>query len=571
MIGKDRLLPDVIRDSPSTRTVFDKYGLHGCGGAYGPQETVEFFARVHGVPLDRLLKELEAAKDAPTGEVSYEEELGDILYRRFFRVAIVVVLTAGATLGAGVLFLYGLRETFTSLDLFGLVQAHANAQVYGWVGLFVMGFAFQGFPRFKYVRLQHPHLANGAFLIMASGLALRVGAGLPIPGAFGLGLVGGILEAAAVVLFLWVLGRTLRESQIRDSWDKYVYVGLGCFLLSALLEPVLYVLLSTAPSTEVLIRRVADFMNPYRDLQLLGFAGLMILGVSQRILPAAFGFREPGRVASQGAFLLLTLGLMVDMGGWLVFRGTGQPKWALAAWGGVVLYASGALWLAVALNAFRGGSQDRSRKLIRAAYTWLAVACLMMIVEPAYTEAAGVRFSHAFHGAIRHAFTVGFVSLMILGVSSKVVPILKGIDLRGLSGLWLPFMLINTGNALRVGAQVATDWTPRAFPIMGVSGAFEVLGLALWGAHLWRLMGSWEEKSVARAEKPAVIEPDMKAAEVIDWYPELLEIFVTRGFRELRNPLLRNTLGRRVTLRMACGMKNVDLSDFLEALNGKIR
>ena len=37
-------------------------------------------------------------------------------------------------------------------------------------------------------------------------------------------------------------------------------------------------------------------------------------------------------------------------------------------------------------------------------------------------------FAHTYMGSHRHAFTVGFISMMILGVSSRVVPILAGID-----------------------------------------------------------------------------------------------------------------------------------------------
>jgi hypothetical protein len=44
-------------------------------------------------------------------------------------------------------------------------------------------------------------------------------------------------------------------------------------------------------------------------------------------------------------------------------------------------------------------------------------------------------FSHAFSGATRHAITVGFISLMIMGVAAKVVPTLKGVDVRTLPAL----------------------------------------------------------------------------------------------------------------------------------------
>jgi hypothetical protein len=565
MISRETTLPELIGRYPGTRKVFDDAGLHGCGGPLGPQETVEFFARVHGVPLEKLLQDLEAAKDRPAPE--YQEDLGDILYRRFFRAAIVVILTAGATLGAAMLFLYGVRRTFTSLDLFAPIQAHADAQVFGWVGLFVMGFALQGLPRFKYVRLWRPELANACFLGMIAGLTLRMTAAWPWRGAVALGLAGAILQAGSVALFVAVILRTIRLSPQRDGWDRYVLFSLACLLVGAAFEPLAFWLTRPGLDPSLLIRRVADFMGPYRNVQLLGFAGIMILGVGQRILPTAFGFREVRKSAA--AFLLLSLGLGVDVLGWVLFRGTKAPAWALASWLGTCAYAIGALLIAVELRAFTGGEVGRSTKFIRAAFCWLGVACVMLFAEPFYARALGLRFSHAYHGAIRHAFTVGFLSLMILGVSSKVVAILQGADLSRLPALWVPFILVNLGNALRVSSQVATDVAPGpAFPVMGLSGILEVAGLTVWGVHLWRLLAA---PSVPAPPAGGPIAAERTVASIAEEFPETLDVFEDFGFKELRNPILRNTIARRVTIRMACGMKHVDEEQLLAALRSRAR
>lgn len=567
LITKESLLPDVISDHPGARRVLDSYGLQGCGGPQGPRESIEFFARVHGVPLEKLLAELEASRAASAP--AYAEELGDILYRRFFRGAIVVILSAGATLGALLLALYAIRRSFTSLDLFAYVQAHANAQVFGWVGLFVMGFAYQGLPRFKHVRLSRPRVAGLSFGLMAAGILLRASSCLPVPAALVFGVSGGILEAATVSLFVAVLTETLRASKVRDSWDKYLLAGLTAFLVSALLEPLLYLLIFTSATPQILIARVTDLMRPFRDLELLGFAGFVILGVSQRILPTAFGFRQAGRKAVDLAFALLGSGLVLDLAAWAAFRCSRQAAWAAVSWGGTALYALGALTIAFSLSAFTGGHEEPFTKFIRAAYGWLAVACVMIIAEPFYAGLIGVRFSHAYHGAIRHAFTVGFISLMILGVSSKVVPILQGRDLKELPGLWAPFLLVNTGNALRVTSQVATDLAPAAaFPLMGVSGTFEVLGFTLWGIHLWRLLRPSPETT---SETPRTLGPESRVADLVNIHPETLEVFDRFGFKELKNPILRNTLARRVTVRTACGLKNVNEDEFLSALREKLR
>jgi hypothetical protein len=57
------------------------------------------------------------------------------------------------------------------------------------------------------------------------------------------------------------------------------------------------------------------------------------------------------------------------------------------------------------------------------------LALLLFAMMPAYTALNGMVFSHAYFGGYRHAFTVGFISLMILvGVSSKIVPVIGGLS-----------------------------------------------------------------------------------------------------------------------------------------------
>ena len=91
--------------------------------------------------------------------------------------------------------------------------------------------------------------------------------------------------------------------------------------------------------------------------------------------------------------------------------------------------------------------------------------------------------------AYHHAYTVGFVSMMIVGVASRVVPILAGLDASRLSRLWGPFLLLNIGCIGRVSLQITADWFPQvAFPLVGLTGFLEVAALSWWGIELWRIM-----------------------------------------------------------------------------------
>src|SRR4029078_10661782 len=63
-------------------------------------------------------------------------------YRYFFIAGIAVVLTVGAAWGGWRLLQIAAAGRFTGASLFQ-VNAHGHAQVFGWVGLFVMGFGYQ--------------------------------------------------------------------------------------------------------------------------------------------------------------------------------------------------------------------------------------------------------------------------------------------------------------------------------------------------------------------------------------------------------------------------------------------
>jgi hypothetical protein len=211
----------------------------------------------------------------------------------------------------------------------------------------------------------------------------------------------------------------------------------------------------------------------------------------------------------------------------------------------------------------------------------LLVSLVMLLLLPAYqvlllaqlapsSEAAALGFSHAYYGAVRHAITVGFVSLMIVGVAVRVVPTLNGADIRRLTSLWGPFLLLNLGCTLRVVAQTLTDFTPDAFAAAGASGLLEVTGLALWGAHLWAVMGGrarYRRSVTAAYVAGTPIEAGHTVGDVLERHPALLDTFLALGFRPLANPLLRKTVARHVSIGQACRLLGHQPAEVLEALN----
>lgn len=596
LIEARTMLPDVLRARPELRPVFDKYGLRGCGGPHGPAESIEYFARVHGVPLGGLLAELRAAErvegDSAVGTASNAadgrsslDQLADTIYRRFFLAGMVVVLTAGAVWGAWLLVQIALHGTFRAATIHE-INAHGHAQIFGWVGLFVMGFAYQAFPRMKHTSLWRPDLANFSFYLMVFGVFARA-VGEPLsawPLMRELAVAAGFAEVAAIGLFVTVILTTLRRSgKPFETHDGYVVAALAFFFVQAVYDLLLTYATITASSPEALLRLVSTYQASLRDVQIHGFALLMILGVGLRMFPVLFGFDRPPTGLARAGLWLLIAGVVGESVLTVVLRQTGVQAWGLPLYACALLVAG----TSVAMT-WRWGllakltEPDRSGKFVRAAVTWLHVSMLMLTLAPVYMllvlpaspalsesgrQAAELGFSHAYYGAVRHAITVGFISLMILGMAAKVVPTLNGVDIRRLRALWVPFALVNVGCALRVSLQIGTDFAAWAFPLVGISGVLEVSGIAVWALHLARIMWRGSAAAEMLGQRPERITADDKVGWIVEWFPATLPVFLARGFTPLANPVLRRTLARAVSVRMAAVKQGVELDTLLDELN----
>jgi len=507
VITKDTSVAEVLELCPSARRIFDARGLRGCGGARGPAESLEFFATVHEADLDNLLRDLNAElKDPAKEEPVFREGLADYIYRRFFKAGVAVVLSIGGLWGAINLLQLALGGTFLQTHLMAAIHAHAHAMIFGWMGLFVMGFAYQSFPRFKSTVLWRPGLANLTLYLMVFGILARVAAEMLGRGTLALTLASAsaAAEIAAVVLFVTILVKTARQSvEPPVHYEKFIFAAYFWFLVQAVLDPILFFAKATAGSEAQLLYRVALIDPPLRDIQLLGFGALIIAGVSQRFIPHVYGLGRPARDLHKPIFCLINFSLLLDIFSYLALRITGRAVFAYTLEAAYVLMFLWAVLLVKQLGIFTVPRQrDRTFKFVRAAYVWLLLAAAMLPFYLPYGALTGQGFAHDFMAAYHHAYTVGFVSFMIVGVAARVVPILAAVDASRLGKLNVVFTLLLLGCAGRVVLQVTADWAPRvAFPLVGLTGFLEVTALAWWGVELWRLM----ERS--KTERPRLFPP----------------------------------------------------------------
>ena len=409
---------------------------------------------------------------------------GRPLHHQYFLAAIATVVTVGAGWGVWLLFQVGMAGRFTGVSLQD-INAHGQAQIDGWVGLFIMGFALQMFPPVWHARLAGRRWRFVPLGTMLAGVVIRsVAMSIPLGAAAPpLALVGSGLQIVATALFAGMLVLTFRRSLERlQPWMGFVFLALACFVAQAVFDGWHTWRTQTAPSRGQLLAQVATFQAPLRDLQIHGLALCMILAVSQRFFPPFLGIPETPHRRGWLGLAAIGAGLVLESTLFVANRLTGDHRWAGGMYLGWILLAAGTfsvvwpwrLWRATARNG-------RSAAFIRLAYAWLGLSLVMLLLLPAHQAVSGLPFSHAYYGAIRHAVTVGFVSQMIVGVSTLVVPLTpRTATLRP------TLVLLNLGCLLRVSLQIASDWTPAAFRVIGASGVLELFALLLWAAVLWR-------------------------------------------------------------------------------------
>jgi len=423
----------------------------------------------------------------------------DLLYPRYLLAGIAVTLTAGATWGAWLLLRIARARDFAAPSIFE-INAHGQAQIYGWVGLFILGFALQMFPAFWGARLAAPLLARALLPLMAAAIAVRAVAEARPAGRFAdVAVVAGGVQLAAVATFVALLAVTRRRgaAPVRVA-DRYLGAGLFWFLLGTALDLRHLARTVGAADRDALLAEIATWQLPLRDLQIHGLALSMILGVSLRVLPGLFGTPIADERRARWLFWPLQLAVLAEAALFPLAMTTKRPLLFVGFWVATVAFAVAAALAAANLRVFARPRVELPRVsplgFVRAAHVWLGVSLAMLVTGPSWSRLLDLQFSHAWHGATRHAITVGFVSLMMIGVASRIAPRPAGSDATGAALPLPPFVLLNLGCALRVSQQVLTDVTPVAFLPAGASGMLEVAGLAWWA--------TWIVPRLVRAGRP---------------------------------------------------------------------
>ncbi len=565
-IGPQMTVRQILAVFPGTAEVFDRHGLMGCGGERGPEEPLDLFARAHHIDVAALLHDLQAAGSTtePTQHQAPRPAAPPpARYRRFIASSLGFALTFGAGLGALLLGTNTLPSSFLGgISAAAARTAHAHAQVFGFAALFVMGVAYHAVPRIKSAALAAPRLVAASYWLQAGGVLLvAVGVLAPAPLGAATHVLGAVALLGAALAFGRVIDRTLASGPTSpERFEPWLRSGCAWLVVAAALT------LAAAAGASPLQPAVWE-------AALYGFAASWVFGFSLRLLPVFMGIAPAPRgrggvcVAYQAA-VGMWVGVAVLSAWWLV-----PPLRAVA---GVALAAAGAVavWRlrVFAAREVPGAAVDRGyEKFVLFGYAWLLVGLLCGPAWSAGAAIAGVPMPALVLDFGRHAITLGFLTQMVIGIATRIIPVFSG------KALWSPrwraatFYVLNAAVLVR-GLQVVVELggPEGAWPWIAVSG---VLGFAAFAGFALNLGMTLAGRGVG-PPRGAVSALEPSAGSVVAdllAIPGALDLLVARGFAPLRNPVMRATMAHAVTLGQACRMHGIAVEPLVSELRALTR
>ncbi len=357
------------------------------------------------------------------------------------------------------------------------IQAHGHAQIFGWIGTFILGIGFYSIPKMTSQTAQPVTRGWIAWLLWTSGVLLRWAAGfyhlywrVSLP-------LSALLELCAFLIFLASV-RSHRPTDSKSSggrkpvWIVAVLIGTAGFgigLLMNLLAAAYVSVTATDPAFP------PGFESRFLTLLAYGFLVPTVWGFSARWLPVFLGLKAVNEAALRYALLLGILGVALAEAG--LFH---IAPWVIAV-AAVTSVGAFHLFARVERPAKTTGVHPSFPFFVRIAYLWLLTAAGLGICAAYFGHANG------WVGASRHALTVGFIATMVFAIGQRVLPAFAGMRVLYSPRLMLScLLLLNVGCALRVSSEILAYegyWLP-AWKVLPWSAICELTAVTIFAANL---------------------------------------------------------------------------------------
>jgi uncharacterized protein involved in response to NO len=393
----------------------------------------------------------------------------------YISAGLVFMLLPGTFLGVWNLIQISGRASVAAISP-AWIQAHGHAQVFGWIGSFILGIGFYSVPKLRGTAKKEVAAAWVCWGMWTLSVGLRW-----FTTAYGwhwraLLPASALLELAAFVIFFGVVSQHRPEAAGKRGLDPWVWVvisgAIGLFLLLALNlgESVYLALRGDSPALQ------HRFDQQFLVLLAWGFLVPFVWGFSAKWLPVFLGLR-PTRAK------LLLAGVTVNGAG-ILLTFAGQDARA------TMLFIASTLLAIAALRVFEPSRQEAKTRgvhasfpfFVRLSYGWLLVAAMLGVAAARWDVSGGI------WGASRHALTVGFVAVMVFCVGQRILPAFAGMRLLWSTRLMFAGLLLLTmGCTLRVSCEVSAyqGYANWAWPVLPVSAILELAGVTAFAMNLF--------------------------------------------------------------------------------------
>jgi uncharacterized protein involved in response to NO len=396
------------------------------------------------------------------------------LLMAYITTGLVFMLFPGTLLGVWNLLEISGRES-AGLVSPAWLQAHGHAQVFGWIGSFLLGIGLYSIPKLRGEATQAIRAAWVCWALWTIGVALRWSATVYLWEWRVLLPLSGVLELAAVLIFFRIILEHRPQNPAKRGPEPWVWA-----VLTATIGFFAVVGMNVAGSFYVSLRGDSPafphrFDQRYLALMGWGFLVPFVWGFSAKWLRVFLGLQT-----LRTRVLVSALG--VNVGG-VVLAITGQI--ALATW----VFVLGTVLAIVAIRVFEPSNQPAKTKgvhasfpvFVRVAYGWLLAATFLGVGASIWDTSGGI------WGASRHALTVGFISAMVLSIGQRILPAFAGMRLLWSTKLMLAgLLLLNVGCVLRVTSEVLAyqGYLEWAWSVLPGSALLELAGLTAFATNI---------------------------------------------------------------------------------------
>jgi uncharacterized protein involved in response to NO len=502
------------RRFPATIPVFKRYGLADCGGDEGPEEPLAWFATVHRLPLEDLLRDVReaAVNDAAALPKSATPARASTPFSPHFILgSLFLTLTLGATTG-----MVNLIRIASGADVpISHRQIHGHTQILGFAVLFLMGISFHALPRILGIGGLRAQSARLTFWLMFAGVILR-NIGQPL-GFYPIGravsfLSAGLETAAGLIFvrFVFDLLSRVREGKYDRSDPILRFLRAGAVYLLAAIVFVAAQGVWLAGHAETALP--VSLTEPFYFAALYGFLLAWIYGFGNRVVSLFLGLGPARQGSALWVLVLQAAGVPLFVASYLTFLGNETSLLLRDA--GLTLAASSALvylaghglaWRRPALPMMRAPGSPTVA--IRCAFGALGLWALLEICAVVISRTTRIPGQNLWWSdAARHVFTVGFLTLLIIGMSFRILPVFSGKRLWSPRLAYVTYALLLAATTMRL-LQYPAAFKPTFYVISSYMGIPVVLALVFFTFNLLRTMRAREVPSAVRAQalRPAFV------------------------------------------------------------------